>query len=550
MKAGSFDSFSFLFENGDLRKISVLGQELIQRIYYAVRDEAWLNVPYTLKNKKSIQTKTNTVLSYDLHFLNDSVDYLAHINISIDKKTITVEATGKANSDFKKNRIGLCVHLPASLKGKEISITYSNSQQSSSVLPFFVSPHQPFKDISELEIKSENCAFKLSFEGDVFEMEDQRNWTDASYKIYSTPLELPFPVKVEKNEVFYQKITLSLSDISQLKPGTEKTVSLESVPCPVFGLYQSVLPNKLKDDNRLFSFVRVDFRLFEELWESDVLAIINRNSKIRLPYYCVLYFSDNFESELQSFLNFVEKENLKERIHSIALLSSMDFLLADTSLKKILAVVRTYFPKARIGVGTDANFAQLNRNRPDTKGIDFLCYSIQPQEHASDMLSLVENILGQYDTVATSKTFADKKEIDIIALSIYRRFNANTDFIVKKEQSFDYEYKGSGFEAAWFIGSMHQLVTAGVQTITIAADIDANPLLIELLNYMSDFYPDFFYSEGSLFPEKYSFISWKSKNKRHLIFANLTSEELNLLHYDFEINLLPFEIKKTQVELS
>ena len=30
----------------------------------------------------------------------------------------------------------------------------------------------------------------IRFEGDLFEMEDQRNWTDASYKTYSTPLRI------------------------------------------------------------------------------------------------------------------------------------------------------------------------------------------------------------------------------------------------------------------------------------------------------------------------------------------------------------------------
>ena len=30
-------------------------------------------------------------------------------------------------------------------------------------------------------------------EGDTFEMEDQRNWSDASYKTYVRPLALPWP---------------------------------------------------------------------------------------------------------------------------------------------------------------------------------------------------------------------------------------------------------------------------------------------------------------------------------------------------------------------
>ena len=34
-------------------------------------------------------------------------------------------------------------------------------------------------------------------EGDSFEMEDQRNWTDASFKVYGTPLKNLSPVEVK-----------------------------------------------------------------------------------------------------------------------------------------------------------------------------------------------------------------------------------------------------------------------------------------------------------------------------------------------------------------
>ena len=39
---------------------------------------------------------------------------------------------------------------------------------------------------------------EVRFEGETFEMEDQRNWTDASYKTYCTPLSLPYPVEVKE----------------------------------------------------------------------------------------------------------------------------------------------------------------------------------------------------------------------------------------------------------------------------------------------------------------------------------------------------------------
>ena len=53
---------------------------------------------------------------------------------------------------------------------------------------------------------------ELAFEGgSVFEMEDQRNWTDASYKTFSTPLRLPYPVELACGTRIRQSVTLSLA---------------------------------------------------------------------------------------------------------------------------------------------------------------------------------------------------------------------------------------------------------------------------------------------------------------------------------------------------
>jgi hypothetical protein len=51
------------------------------------------------------------------------------------------------------------------------------------VFPFFISPHQPFKKLQALSWSpSSGVQAKIRFEGEIFEMEDQRNWTDASFK--------------------------------------------------------------------------------------------------------------------------------------------------------------------------------------------------------------------------------------------------------------------------------------------------------------------------------------------------------------------------------
>ena len=56
-----------------------------------------------------------------------------------------------------------------------------------------------------------NVKAEVRFEGDTFETEDHRNWTDASFKTYVRPLALPWPYVLPKGETFTQSVTLTLS---------------------------------------------------------------------------------------------------------------------------------------------------------------------------------------------------------------------------------------------------------------------------------------------------------------------------------------------------
>ncbi len=75
-------------------------------------------------------------------------------------------------------------------------------------------------------------------------MEDQRNWTDASFKTYCTPLEIPYPVEVAKGTKISQKIRISVADdlpVSPLRAGhavltlTEKKSALPRLGVQVSG---------------------------------------------------------------------------------------------------------------------------------------------------------------------------------------------------------------------------------------------------------------------------------------------------------------------------
>ena len=55
----------------------------------------------------------------------------------------------------------------------------------------------------------EGIAVETVFTGDLFETEDQRNWTDASFKTYCTPIGLGLPYRAEPGQRFEQSVTIS-----------------------------------------------------------------------------------------------------------------------------------------------------------------------------------------------------------------------------------------------------------------------------------------------------------------------------------------------------
>ena len=75
--------------------------------------------------------------------------------------------------------------------------------------PDLITQYMPFSNMvamrHDLDAVHETI---VGFEGDVFETEDQRAFTDASYKTFSRPLEMPRPYKVEAGTLVRQVVTV------------------------------------------------------------------------------------------------------------------------------------------------------------------------------------------------------------------------------------------------------------------------------------------------------------------------------------------------------
>ena len=302
--------------------------------------------------------------------------------------------------------------------GKACTITDSQGEQITTAFPEFISPNQPFRNIKEMEWPlADGTKAKLIFTGDIFETEDHRNWTDASFKTYSTPLDLPFPVAVEPGFQVQQKVHLQLSQTSKNVREDRQSLQLalpeeqkSSLKMPAIGVGRSSRPSPISESeiavlkNVNFAHYWVGIRFYRPDWEEELTSALGEAHTLQLPLELALFFEENEESFLFKLVQECMQQGAS--VKSVLLFHRQHNTTPEFLIKAAGTLLRNSFPNVKIGGGTDAFFAELNRERIPADGLDFLTYSINPQVHAFDNKTLTENLASQGETVKSAQQFA------------------------------------------------------------------------------------------------------------------------------------------------
>ena len=189
-----------MYEAGELRSIRVGEQELILRVFVAVRDQNWTTVPLQLSNVQIEEGQEDFHITFDAaHRQNDIAFSWQGTIRGTSQGTITFAMKGQAETTFLRNRIGICIlHPMLECAGRACRVEQGDGTIIDGHFPELIAPYQPFTNIRVISYEViHGTRVEIRLLGDLFEMEDQRNWTDASFKTYSTPLSLPFPVTIE-----------------------------------------------------------------------------------------------------------------------------------------------------------------------------------------------------------------------------------------------------------------------------------------------------------------------------------------------------------------
>ena len=120
----------------------------------------------------------------------------------------------RTEDSFLTARCGFAVlHPLEGVIGRPAIIEHVDGAREQAVFPDLIAPSQPFKEIRAIEHPvAPGVAACCRMTGDIFEMEDQRNWSDASYKTYVRPLTLPWPYVMESGVRNRQSVELQITD--------------------------------------------------------------------------------------------------------------------------------------------------------------------------------------------------------------------------------------------------------------------------------------------------------------------------------------------------
>jgi D-apionolactonase len=500
------------FEAGNLRHIRYHGHEMIRAISFVVRDKNWGTYAPQFAQLDFREEPESFRVSYEATIIEkeQAFRYTAAITGKSDG-SLRFSGKGTATSDFLTNRTGFVVlHPIEGVAGAACTIEHVDATSEDARFPFLIDPVQPMRSLRMITHEF-SPGFKVScrMEGDTFEMEDQRNWTDASYKTYVRPLALPWPYVIAKGEVIDQTISLTVAAAAS---------AIESVITPlslVFGqpLAGSIMPpiglglnpKDLAATERSLDALReaapshlvcyYDPRLGHDQVDLQRMVAIGKALETEMWLEFVIPSVDQFAQEIRGLGQAVV--GLGNPFVAVMVSPAPDLKCTLPGspwppcppLEDCYRAARVAFPAARLGGGMFSFFTELNRKRPPVELLDFVTFTTVAIFHAGDDRSAMEGLESLPYLAKSVEAFIDGKPYHVGPSAIGLRMNpygespmANPRNIRQAMNGMDPRQRGQ-FGAAWSVGYVARFAKSGASALTLGGTVGEFGIAFAKMDY-------------------------------------------------------------------
>lgn len=479
---------SFTLQNGALRHICLDGVEMIRGIAFLVRDRDW----GTLAPRITEITRDATsgfALTLGMHYHNAGVALEVVLSICANDAGLSVSATGRSNGRFETNRAGFTLLHPASVAGCPVEVGHASGTVRAATFPTLIDPWQPFQDITSLTHERAGVRVRCALSGDTFEMEDQRQWGDASFKTYNRPLALPWPYAVTAEEQLMQTVQVSWTPCATQAPCApsppEQTVRFPETALVLTpedaarltlspGDIASVAPQRVLChidaarggvDTQIAAFAALQSCLPHLIYDAELICV----------------FDPSVAQELDQMKEAMRQSGF--RPDSVLVCPSVDRQSTPPGaawpdcppLSDIHAQAARVFGDTLRGGGMVSFFPELNRKRPPLEHLAFVSHGLCPIVHAADDLSVMETLEAIPHITRSARAFIGACDYRIGPATIAMRQNPyGSRTIPNPDQdrlcmTDDDPRHRAAFGAAYALGLATALAQAGITVWTPAA---------------------------------------------------------------------------------
>lgn len=448
------------------------GNPVLRAIRAVVRDHNWRTLVPSVTATAARTTDDAAELTLELDFQGAGARYDGELVLRLGANSLDVDFHGRAPLDFASNRIGLVVlHRPDDA-GRPLTITSPDGTRQQKQFPVAISPHQPFTDIAGMEWVRDGARYRLDFAGDTFETEDQRNWTDASFKTYSTPLARPFPVAVTAGDQVHQRIRLSAtSDAGRAGHRGEPAGAREAVVVgdravavvPGLGTTTTGTAAVLAPVPGLDALlVELDARDGQSAVERRIGRARQQAAALGTSLDVRLTVTD--AAQISGLLDAVPPGEVVR----LGAFDSSTHITEPALWSRLHSEAAAHGFAGTLVAGARSHFTELNRTSdrlPDSA--DAVTYSITPQMHATEVPHIVESLPMQRLTAMEALRIGSGRPLHLGPVTLKARFNAvATHDDGETETGTTDELQAESFTAAWLLGSIAALTMPGVESIS------------------------------------------------------------------------------------
>lgn len=382
-----------VLEDGALRHLRWDGEEVLRGVAYLFRDRDWGTPPPRITDlvvDASSARFTATLAGFR---------WRAAIALSAEGRlNFTVE--GEATAPVETNRCGFVVLHPAHCAGRRLLVTHTDGRKEDTEFPMLISPGQPVLEIRALRHEvAAGLAAALRLEAELpqdpdgkFEMEDQRNWSDASFKTYAGSLLDPWPYRLEPGRVFRQCVSLAIEDRRPTAPALRKASPGLEIGRPSGAL----MPSIGLEAPAGFTGLPLQPQWLVARLEGDLDALARSGVSVQLEIVVPETAAPG------DALAAAAARCAEAGLRPTAVLPCPAPLLLSHQpagpwpdlppLEDYYRAARAAFPEAHIGGGMLTYFTELNRCRPNGEAIDFISHATAPIVHAADDQSVMETL--------------------------------------------------------------------------------------------------------------------------------------------------------------